>query len=191
MTDLTLYGFAPSTYTRTARMVCAESGAAHMLEPLEFKEASHLALHPFGKMPAMRHGDLRLFETLAIAVYIDTAFGGSCQPGTPLERARMLQWISAAMDNVYPIAVAALAEAQQGDREVLSAARAALAPFEQALSGTPYVDSAALTLADLFLFPMVDFAIAVAGTDLLAGYAHLPRWHDRIGQRRSSQETTP
>ncbi len=56
MTTMTLHGFAPSTYTRTCRMAALEKGVDHDLVPVAYGEPSHLALHPFGKMPAMSHG---------------------------------------------------------------------------------------------------------------------------------------
>ena len=59
-------------------------------------------LHPFGKIPAMRHGDVTLFETSAIARYIDETFPGPrLQPADPRERAVMNQWISACNHYFY------------------------------------------------------------------------------------------
>ncbi len=189
MAELTLYGFAPSTYTRTTRMTCVEAGAAYVLEPLDFKASSHLALHPFGKMPVMRHGAITLFESLAICSYVDTVFGGSCQPAAPADRARMLQWISALMDNVYPPVVGDLAKAERPDAATLEEARSRLRIVEQAMAQAPFLDSKGLTLADLFLFPMLDFALAIGGADLLAGCPQLMRWHGEMAQRSSSRET--
>jgi glutathione S-transferase len=34
------------------------------------------AVHPLGKIPALRHGDVTLAESRAICFYIDHAFGG-------------------------------------------------------------------------------------------------------------------
>ena len=38
--------------------------------------ASHLALHPFDRVPIFQHGDFTLYETSAIATYVDEAFEG-------------------------------------------------------------------------------------------------------------------
>lgn len=67
MTDVVIYGFAQSSYVRTTRLVCEEKGVAYELAPVEFGSPAHLELHPFGKIPAFRHGDLVLHETSAIA----------------------------------------------------------------------------------------------------------------------------
>lgn len=105
MQKIRIYGFAPSTYTQTARLVAAELDVAAELCPLEFKQPSHFERHPFGKMPAFEHGDVRLFETLAIAAYLIEAFptsgGPELLPRAPADRARVLQWVSVAVDYAY------------------------------------------------------------------------------------------
>ena len=96
MADVILHGVAPSTYTRTARLTCEGKGVSYQLEPVEFGSARHLALHPFGKIPILEHGSTRIFETLAIARYVDEAFKGpALQPADAKGRALMTQWISA------------------------------------------------------------------------------------------------
>ncbi len=92
MTDIVIHGLAPRTYTRTARLACEEKGVPHRLEPIEFGSARHLALHPFGKIPILEHGDVRVFETLAITRYVDEAFKGpALQPADAKGPAVMTQ----------------------------------------------------------------------------------------------------
>src|SRR3954462_7510052 len=63
----------------------------------------HLALHPFNRVPILRHGDLTIYETSAIAAYADEAFGGaSLTPKDVKARARMNQWIGAVNSYYYP-----------------------------------------------------------------------------------------
>ena len=64
MSDVIVYGFAPSTYVRTARLALEEKGVAHELSPVEFGSDAHLMLHPFARIPAFAHGDVRLYETM-------------------------------------------------------------------------------------------------------------------------------
>ncbi len=74
MSDIVVYGFAPSTYVRTARQALAEKGVDNDLETGEFGSAALLELHPFSRIPAFAHGDVRLYETSAIVRYVDEAF---------------------------------------------------------------------------------------------------------------------
>ncbi|MCQ8780461.1 glutathione S-transferase family protein, partial [Escherichia coli] len=53
------------------------------------------AIHPFGKMPVLRHGDLTLFESKAIATYLDSTFPGPrLIPGEARHAALLEQWVS-------------------------------------------------------------------------------------------------
>ena len=58
-------GSSRSTYTRVVRMVCEEKGIDYALTEAELGASEVFAIHPFGKMPVMRHGDVELFESKA------------------------------------------------------------------------------------------------------------------------------
>ena len=74
----------------------------HDLEPVMGKP-DHLALHPFNRVPILRHGDFTVYETSAIASYVDEAFDGPrLTPQDVATRARMNQWISAVNSYYYP-----------------------------------------------------------------------------------------
>jgi glutathione S-transferase len=54
----------------------------------------------FGKVPALRNGDLTIFETAAIMRYVDEAFDGpQLQPPDPESRVQIEQWLSLINDN--------------------------------------------------------------------------------------------
>ena len=65
----------------------------------EGKDPEHLARHPFGRIPALEHGSVHLYETAPVCRYIDETFDGhTLQPPSPQLRAKMGQAISI-MDN--------------------------------------------------------------------------------------------
>ena len=102
MSQVILHGMPQSTYVRTARMVCEEKAIAYELDPAMPGDMKGRGLHPFGRIPAMTQGEIRLFETAAIACYLDRAFGGpTLQPEDPVELSEMVQWISAINDTIY------------------------------------------------------------------------------------------
>ena len=74
MANVEIIGPAPSTYTRVARMVCEEKAIPYELKQSAAAFAGRHAIHPFGKVPVMRHGDFELCESKAIATYLDLAF---------------------------------------------------------------------------------------------------------------------
>ena len=71
-----IIGSARSTYTRVVRMVCEEKRIDYDLTECALGAPELRAIHPLGKMPVLRHGDVRLFESKAIATYLDRSFPG-------------------------------------------------------------------------------------------------------------------
>ena len=100
-----LFGAPYSVYVRIVRLALAEKGVAYRLEDVDIfapegPPPGYLAQrHPFGRIPAFEHDRFRLYETGAIARYVDEAFAGPpLQPSDPHGRARMNQIISV-LDN--------------------------------------------------------------------------------------------
>jgi glutathione S-transferase len=82
MSDLVVYGFPRSTFVNIVRMVLTHKDVAYKFHDLEAEmgKPSHLALHPFNRVPILRHGDFTLYETSAIVTYLDETF-----PRLPLQ----------------------------------------------------------------------------------------------------------
>ncbi len=161
-----IHGFAPSTYTRTARLACIEKGVPHELVPLDFRSEQHAQLHPFLKMPALTYGSLHLYETLAICTFVDRSFAGPpLIPEDAVEHARMAQWISTATDYLYRSFVVALREARPTE-EGRQRIDQGLHLLERELAEHPYLAGKSLSLAELFVAPMVAFAADRGDFDL-------------------------
>lgn len=190
MSEVIIYGLPPSSYVRTALMVCTAKGVEHRLEPVDFRSAEYLARHPFGKIPAMKHGDVHLFETLAIAVFIDEAFDGpALQPDTPAGRAEMLQWISVTNDYLYERIVRRCVQERfvkpmrglDPDEAAIAAAlpeiESSLDALDTALVTNPHFCGDQLTLADLFAAPVLHyFAATPEGEAMLPKRTALSNW---------------
>lgn len=194
MSEVTIYGLPPSSYVRTARMICACKGVDHTLQPVDFRSEDYRRdHHPFGRMPAMEHGEVRLYECLAIGVYVDEIFDGpALQPRDTLGRAQMMQWVSVINDYVYDLVVGrCVAERfikpMRGlapDEEKIAAAvpqiAAALDVFERGLVGQDYL-AGELSLSDLFLAPVLHYLAATPeGDALLPERVALSDWLARM-----------
>lgn len=67
------------------------------------KAAEYLAVNPNGRIPALIDGDLQLFESMAINLYLAKRYGGSLYPGNAQDEARAWQWSVWAISEIEPL----------------------------------------------------------------------------------------
>ena len=203
---ITLLGDMRSTYTRTARMALAEKGVAYSLHSCGPNTPDILAVHPFGKIPALRDGEIDIWETAAIINYLDESFdtGTSLRPNGILDRTRCAQWISAINSYVYDTMVKryvlqmVFPRGPNGapDRSVVDKAVAELpaqfAALEHSYARSAYLAGNSLSGADLFLAPILAYVQQMPeGGQLMANYPNLVRGQELMRQRASFTATQP
>lgn len=197
MPDVIFHSMADSAYLWTAMQVADEKAIAYELRPLVLGSEAHLLLNPFGKMPVLQHGDVILYETLAIAHYLDRAFDGpALQPAEPLQQAEVLRWISIVNAYVFPQMnrfvkerVVRPAWGFDADAAFLQAAREPLRLQMRLIAAAAkggYLAGERLTLADCFLFPhLLFFGRTPEGADLLQAEPEAAAWLARMMARES------
>ena len=207
-----LHGYRHSIYSWIVRLTLAEKGQDWdwvEVNPFADPQAAR-ARHPFARVPVLLHDGLSLYETAAIAAYVDEALSGPpLQPADPRARARMRQIIGLADSYAYwPLVRQVYAhkvfpmreEGREGDkaeaRAGLTAARPVLDALEAIVASGqapgPWLVSETPTLADLHLAPMVAaFAEAPQGGALLAGRRRMAAWMEAMRARPAFQATTP
>jgi len=200
-----IIGSIRSTYTRTACMVCAEKAIEYVLTETPLRAPEILAIHPFGKMPVLRHGDLELFESKAIATYLDRSFPAPYVfPSDPRLAALTEQWdslVNTVMDRTlirtYLFAYIAPGTADGGpDRAaidaVLPALREQIGVLDKAVAKSGYLVGDQFTFADINLLPIL-YRVGQfpEGAEALAAATHLAGYYDRHAARSSFRRTTP
>jgi len=205
MADLILYGIPQSTYVRSARMALIEKGVPYTLEPVPPQGDAIKKLHPWGKVPAMRHGDFTLYETSAIMRYVDDAFDGPrLSPADPKGRARMEQWISAINCYFDPAMVRRIVVQYvfpsgadgKPDRAIIDKAaedaKKQIALLDEAVAEGPYLLGANISLADLLLCPILFYFFRTPeGEAMLATTKNIKRSGEAIRARKSFIDTIP
>jgi len=182
---------------RSARLFCEEKGVDYTLEAADLGSDAYRAIHPFGKIPAMKHGDRVVYETAAIGRYLDEAFDGPpLQPTDPGDRASMEQWISAYNDYLYQTIVIGWIVTQLRGGEVDEAAtadvKARLEVLDRALAATGRLAGSDATLADLMVVPMLAYLSALpSGQALLADLPNAKALLDAAMARPSFAATQP
>ena len=197
---LTLYGSPRSSYVRTARMALAEKGVAYAHVPSAPHSSEILAINPFGRVPALRDGETTLYETAAIVRYIDEGFDGPpLQPTMGIgDRARCEQWTSLVIGHYYDAMIRRYvlqylfpkAANGQPDRTVIEAAMKEidkqLAVLDVAYGQSDYLAGSTLSMADLFVAPILAYVEAMPeGKQLLQDRANIRRAQNMIRKRPS------
>jgi glutathione S-transferase len=197
MSDIVVLGFPHSTYVHIVRLVLTHKDIPYTFRDLEpeMGSPSHLALHPFDRVPILQHGDFTLYETSAIASYVDETFEGpALQPKEVRARARMHQWISSVNSYYYPYMIyhvthERLVYPQLGiasDEKVVSHAlpkiQHALEVLEKALGhGADYIVGSEITLADFFMVPSTyAFGLTEEGKAMYPKYPRFCAWRVRM-----------
>ena len=99
----------PRGFVRDLRLrwACEEVGITYAIATVPFDErgsAAHLARQPFGQVPFLDDGDLRMFESGACLLHVAEK-SEALMPRDPQGRADTLQWLIAALNSVEMVTV--------------------------------------------------------------------------------------
>jgi glutathione S-transferase len=205
MPELQIIGAPQSNYVWVTRIACTEKGVPYTLVPDRPHTPEVDAIHPFGKIPVMRHGDVTLCESRAICFYIDHAFAGPpLAPRNPLDGARAEQWISLVNTDVDPLLVRRYLAAYffpgtpdgGPDRARIDRALPAMEPhfavLDRAVAKTGHLVGDSFTLADINLLPILFYVDKLPESRaMLRRATNLDAYYKRHLARASVEETTP
>src|SRR5215472_5232187 len=205
MPSVEIIGFAPSTYVRVARMVCEEKGILYELKPSRPHAPEVTAIHPFGKIPVMRHGDFELCESKAIATYLDLAFPGPrLFPDEPRHAALTEQWVSLVNTKMDGTLVRSyllsyvFPKGSDGkpDRTVIDAVvpevEKEIQLLDRAVAKGGFLAGDSFTLADINVMPILAYLrnFPESGAAITAAKS-LSAYYDRLATRPSFRNTVP
>jgi len=163
--------FAPRTRAARPRWLLEELEVPYELVKLDLsrqenRTPAYLALHPFGEVPVLVDGDVTLFESSAICLYLADRFPekGLAPPlGSP-ERGPYLQWMLFAEVTLEPIVLEHYRNAQLPDERKadLSKQRTrldeVLTVIDTRLGGKEFVAGGSFTAADLVMASILHLA---------------------------------
>ena len=108
MTDLTLITYdwvpePPRGYVRDIRVRWAleEAGLPYTVKSVPFRDrgAEHFSHQPFGQVPWLTDGDISIFESGAILLYLGER-SDALMPMDPRRRSEVIEWLFAALNSV-------------------------------------------------------------------------------------------
>lgn len=186
--------------TRSVRPIwlCYELGLPVEIISIDFSKKYRSmpewrAISPAGKVPAMRDGDLTMFESGAIVEYVLERYGdGRLRPphGTT-DSALYLQWSWFSEATLArPLGVVRVMRHQSGDGGDLVAdaadkTRIALEAVDRAVSGQDYIVGSAFTAADIMMGCSLKLVSDFGGLD--DQYPGCSRYLNRLSGREAFQ----
>ena len=205
MSSVEIVGLPRSTYVRAICIACEEKGIPYTIVPAAPHSPEIAAVHPFGKVPGFRHDGFTLFESSAIARYLDAVFPGpKLFPEDPKTGAFTEQWVSLVNTHLdrtlvrqYLIAYAFPKTADKTpDRAIIDAVvpdvQAQIALLDKAVAATGFLAGDSFTFADANVLPILAYLNTLPESSAaIAAAPHLSAYLAAMSARPSFQATIP
>jgi glutathione S-transferase len=205
MDEIEIMGFAGGNFVRAVRMAAEEKQIPYRFTKAQPQTPEVMAIHPLGKVPVMRHGEVKLCESRAIVGYFERVFPSlPLLPEDPIQSALAEQWISIintsidrtmireyALGHIFP-----KGPAGQPDQKAIDAAaadmRTQIGALEAAVGASGFLVGNAFTYADIVLLPILDVIQKFPeGRDALASSPGLAAYLAEHSQRPSFARARP
>ena len=202
MAELEIIGTLSCPYVQRTRIVLLEKGLEFAFKEVDLRNKPDwfLAVSPYGKVPVLNHGDVRLYESAVINEYLEEVFPSpALMPKAPGLRGHARIWIDFCNTYLIP-ANGKLLRSGPGDER--DAARAKLADrfrqmeFEglEKLSGPgPYWFGEAISLVDITFHPHFERMVATEhyrDAKIPEDCERLLAWREAMRERPSVKETS-
>jgi glutathione S-transferase len=158
----------------------------------EHRDGANRAINPFGRIPSLENGALRIFESAAIVLYLYEHVGRA--PQDAHARAELNQWCFAALNTVEPV----LAEQMRWDNywrdrpgrdlrlpELREQVAERLEGLEHALAKHPYLTGNDLSAADILMVGVLNYGAPALYEPYPNISAYLTRARARPAYRRA------
>jgi glutathione S-transferase len=195
--------YCPMTRATRPRWLLEEIGAAYELVRVDLgkgeqKRPEYLKIHPHGRVPALVDGDLAVFESSAICMYLADRFPEKTlapAPGSPA-RGLYYQWmVYAAATAEPPVVKVFLNTVRRSEKERNPSEeeagrtefREVAAVLARALEGRPFILGDAFTAADVMVGSIVGWA---RGLKLLEEQPTLKEYSRRLVERPAYKRAT-
>jgi len=162
----------------------------------EHKQPAHIARQPFGQVPTLDDDGFTMYESRAMARYIDGKAGGQLTPKDARARALMEQWISIETSNFAGHAMKFIYQfvfQREQSPEVLKTAGAGLdlayGTMEQQLAAQPFLAGETFSIADLCFMPYIEYLTLSPAASKLSEKPHVAAWWAAVSGREAWGKT--
>lgn len=198
MTSLTIWTLdwvppGPRGFVRDLRLrwACEEAGLDYVVKTIAFADraTNHLDRQPFGQVPYLDDGDVKLFESGACLLHI-AGKNDRLMPADPTAAAGVLQWTIAALNSIEMVSVPWWFLKMSGDADngLTDWLHQRLDHVEQQLSEREWLAADRFTLADLLMADVLRVRDIRAFGDRPATEAYVARITERPAFRKAQAD---
>ncbi|MBN8565099.1 MAG: glutathione S-transferase family protein [Leptolyngbya sp. UWPOB_LEPTO1] len=199
MSDLELYSAIACPFAHRSQLTLVEKQISFTLIELDLqnKPANFSEISPFGKIPVLKHGHHRIWESSIINEYLEEVFPSpSLLPQNAIHRAQARIWIQFADARLFePTHQLLLTQDLQQRAKLVNQLTESLQWIEQTglaqlSAAEPYWLGASLSLVDLAYYPWFEQIVVLKhfrGFQLPRGLDRLKRWWKTMANRQSVQ----
>jgi glutathione S-transferase len=198
MSELTIWTYdwvpeGPRGFVRDLRLrwACEEAGLPYAVRTIPFdgRETNHLARQPFGQIPFLDDGGLKLFESGACLLHLARK-SDKLMPPDPVGEAETLQWTIAALNSIEMVTVPWWFLKISGDEDnaLTGWVGKRLDQLEKILSEREWLAAGRFTAADLLMADVLRVSMVRAFGDRPATEAYVARATNRPAFRKAEAD---
>lgn len=198
MSELTIWTFdwvpeGPRGFVRDLRLrwACEEAGIPYVVRTIPFdgRETNHLARQPFGQVPFLDDGELKIFESGAGLLHLARK-SDRLMPSDPAGEAETLQWTIAALNSIEMVTVPWWFLKISGDENngLTGWVRRRLGHLERILSEREWLAADRFTVADLLMADVLRVPDVRAFGNRPATEAYITRATDRPAFKKAQAD---
>jgi GSH-dependent disulfide-bond oxidoreductase len=191
--------YHPSPNPAKVALFLEEAGLDYELVPVDTRKGEQhrpafLAVNPNGKTPAIVDGEVTVFDSNAILLYLAEKTGRFLPADTPVLRGELLSWLMFVATGIGPYSGQAVhfrhfapQPQDYGVERYLFEARRHWGIVDQRLANRRYMVGETYTIADMAVWGWARVLPFVVGEDAWERFSNLKRLFDEISARPAAQ----
>ena len=198
MSDVTIWTLdwvpeGPRGFVRDLRLrwACEEAGIDYDVRTIPFdgRETNHLDRQPFGQVPYLDDGAVKIFESGACLLHL-AGKSEKLMPADPVARAETLEWTIAALNSIEMVTVPwwFLNMSGKADNALTDWVSKRLDHVETILGGREWMAGGRFTVADLLMADVLRIPAVRTFGDRPASEAYVARVTDRPAFKKAKAE---
>lgn len=187
--------YHPSPNPAKIALFLEEAGLPYEMVPVDTRKGDQfkpdfLAINPNGKTPALTDGDVKIFDSNAILLYLAEKTGKFLPSNTPANRGELLSWLMFVATGVGPFSGQAVHFRHFAPEKIDYAhnryqfeAQRHFGILNDHLAGRKYMVGDTYTIVDMDVWGWARMIPFILGDDAVAKYPNVKRLVDEISAR--------